>query len=302
MSEPGVVVSVVMPVRNGMPLVTLQLEALARQNYDQRWELIIADNGSTDGTRAEVQRFADQLPLVIVEAPAAIGVAAVRNLGAQHATGRHILFCDADDVADESWVAAMSTGLERYGAVGGVIELEQLNDAGVVSSSGITGDRLDLVGGYLYATMGCSIGVRADAFRTVGGFDLRFKGVAEDTDFCWRIQLAGYEFGFESSAVMHYRLRASLRASLRQSRIYARGAAQLASVYSHEFSGDTAADVVRTVAWLATRSPNLVLGARRRRKYLRALWYLWGQLEGSREFHVKYRTYRPLRRRESGSV
>lgn len=295
-------VSVVMPVKNGMPLITLQLEALARQDFEGRWELIIADNGSTDGTRAELERFADKLPLVILDATAVKGVGAVRNFGAQQASGRHILFCDADDVADESWVAAMSAGLEQYGAVGGVVELEQLNDAGNIAMSGITGDRLDLVGGYLYATMGCGIGVRADVFRQINGFDLRFKGVAEDTDFCWRVQLAGYEFGFAPGAVIHYRLRTSLRASLRQSRIYAKGAAQLASVYAHEFSEDTPADVVRTLVWLTTRSPNLVLGARRRRKYLRALWYLWGQLEGSREFQVKYRTHRPLRRRESASV
>ncbi len=38
-------VSVVMPVRNGMPHLAVQLDALARQTYQGRWEVIISDNG-----------------------------------------------------------------------------------------------------------------------------------------------------------------------------------------------------------------------------------------------------------------
>ena len=50
-------ISVVVPVRNGMPWVEHQLRALAAQQIDFDWEVVVADNGSDDGTRSCVLRM-----------------------------------------------------------------------------------------------------------------------------------------------------------------------------------------------------------------------------------------------------
>ena len=45
-------ISVVVPVRNGMPWVEEQLQALSMQQVPGDWEVVVADNGSADGTRS----------------------------------------------------------------------------------------------------------------------------------------------------------------------------------------------------------------------------------------------------------
>ena len=53
-------VSVVVPVRNGMPFIEERLKALLKQDYNGAWELIIADNGSTDETVECVRNWANR--------------------------------------------------------------------------------------------------------------------------------------------------------------------------------------------------------------------------------------------------
>ena len=63
------------------------------------WEVVVADNGSDDGTRACVQRWSERHPRIhLVDASARRGAAAARNIGVRSARGRLLAFCDADDV------------------------------------------------------------------------------------------------------------------------------------------------------------------------------------------------------------
>ncbi len=55
-------VSVVVPVRNGLPWVEHQLRALAAQRMAVDWEVVVADNGSGDGTRSCVERWSERYP------------------------------------------------------------------------------------------------------------------------------------------------------------------------------------------------------------------------------------------------
>ena len=62
-------VSVVMPTRNVAETVGGQLAALAAQTYTGDWELVVADNGSTDDTAPVLHRWADRIPhLRVVDA------------------------------------------------------------------------------------------------------------------------------------------------------------------------------------------------------------------------------------------
>ena len=60
--------SIVIPSRNVARDLPFQLESLAVQEPDVRWEVVVSDNGSTDGTRGTAVRFADRLDIHVVDA------------------------------------------------------------------------------------------------------------------------------------------------------------------------------------------------------------------------------------------
>lgn len=61
------------------------------------------------------------------------------------------------------------------------------------------------------------MGFTRSLYQTVGGFDESFI-YQEDTEICWRSQLAGFELYYESQAIVHYRLKHTLRGTYQQSR------------------------------------------------------------------------------------
>jgi cellulose synthase/poly-beta-1,6-N-acetylglucosamine synthase-like glycosyltransferase len=98
-SLPGMAFSAIVPVLNGVETIGEMLDALAEQKTSSQWEVVVADNGSSDGTRDLVRSRARDfpVPLRLIDASAVTGVAFARNAGALAASGVGIAFCDADD-------------------------------------------------------------------------------------------------------------------------------------------------------------------------------------------------------------
>jgi glycosyltransferase involved in cell wall biosynthesis len=217
------VISVVIPVRDAADVLPGQLAALAVQEVDGPWEVVIADNGSRDGLAAVVAGWRDRVPsLRIVDAGDVPGVSHARNVGARAARGDRILFCDADDEVAPGWVAALGGALERHDAVGGALDRHDLNDpaslrTGLERSSGLT----PWPGFWPFAP-GANSGVRAAVFAAAGGFDESFRAGGDDVDFSWRLRQLGHAPVAVPEAVVRYRERPGLRAAARQAFGYGR--------------------------------------------------------------------------------
>jgi GT2 family glycosyltransferase len=283
-------VSVLIPVRNGMPHLSEQLDALARQTYPGPWEAIVSDNGSTDGSLRFIEAVQTRLPLRIVDSRQAAGRSGALAVAAEAARGRLLLFCDADDVVADDWVERMVAALERHPAVGGFLDEEALNPPSVRAwRPAATPGELPAPFGLLPAPIGANCGVWREAYEKVGGFDERFRGAAaEETDLFWRLQLAGYQLGYAPAAVVAYRHRPTLRGMLRQWRGYGRGRAHLAARYQELglLPTESWRDAASTSGWLAVHVVDLARGPVRRVNYLRNLAHVLGQVEGSREAGV----------------
>jgi glycosyltransferase involved in cell wall biosynthesis len=97
----GPLVSVIVPFWNASPFLEEAIASVLAQSF-QSWELLLIDDGSSDGSTEIAKRYAERFPETIRcfehERHENRGVAASRNLGVRHAMGRYIAFLDADDV------------------------------------------------------------------------------------------------------------------------------------------------------------------------------------------------------------
>jgi GT2 family glycosyltransferase len=214
-------VSVVIPVRNGGPELAGQLSALARQQFDQRWEVIVADNGSTDDSVSIARSFEYRLPaLLMVDGTARAGQAYALNIGAAAARGRSVLFLDSDDRVAPGYVAAMASALEENPFVAARLDCHALNPPWLQRSRPPT--QTDGIGspfGFLPSAAGCSIGIWKTVFDSVGGFDPSFMS-GNDVDLCWRVQLDLHSLRFVPDAVVLYKYRQTLKGIFAQARSY----------------------------------------------------------------------------------
>lgn len=227
MSNP--VCTVVIPTYNAASMIGDQLAALVQQEGAPPFEVVVADNGSTDDLEAVIDAWQDRLPrLRRVDASRGRGVSVARNVGFEQATTDFVLVCDADDRVSPSWVAAMCVGLDEAPLVSGPVETTVLSgrSAAWVPIDRRTTGLLETWEGRTYG-IGCNLGVRREVWEHVGGFDESYPAGAEEIDFAWRAWDLGYRFAYVEGALLHYRIRTDLRGVLRQQFNSGRGTATL---------------------------------------------------------------------------
>ncbi len=269
-------ISVVVPVLNGMPWLEEQLEALACQQCDEPWEVVVADNGSTDGSVDVARRFAASDPrFFVVDASARRGAPAARNAGVRRARGDRLLFCDADDLVQAGWVQSFSRALEKSDVVGGVFDFGSLNGRPGSDVRPATVDQL----GFLPAGLGANLAVRREPFEAVQGFS-EDMAVGEDIDLCWRLQLAGFRFAIEPGARVAKRGRHEFRAVFRQAISYGSSGPALYRRFRHNGARRALGSAARSWVWLLVRLPS-VLRSTTREQWAWAAGVRSGRLVGS---------------------
>lgn len=209
-----------MIVLNGAPWIGQQLEALTRQRNAPDWELVVADNGSTDGTQEIVRaRMADfAVPVRLVDASDAPGASHARNVGASAARGNFLAFCDCDDRADEHWVSEAAKALRTHHCVGGlnrVLHDPHNADSDVINPGGLHGRGI----------VSCNFAVRRDTFFAVGGFDesLPPYGI-EDSEFSLRVLDRGLSIVAAPDMLLYFRRTVGFRKTM--GKVYASGVAE----------------------------------------------------------------------------
>lgn len=231
--------TVIIPTFNAADTLGEQLDALARQDAPFEFEVLVCDNGSTDATAELLMTASTSMPhLRRIEAFERRGAAAARNVGATAARSHVLLFCDADDVVDASWVRIMTARVIEHGFVAGLMEHALLNPTSQWTGGWVEPTYREGFMPWLAAAGSGNMGVNADVFASVGGFD-ETRPSGEDADLSWRLQLAGHPVHSAWDAVVHVRKRTGLRATLRQG--FAKGIAV------HQLKHDYA-DVARALA------------------------------------------------------
>jgi glycosyltransferase involved in cell wall biosynthesis len=276
----AVELSVVIPCRNAGATLAEQLDALAGQEWDRPWEVVVVDNGSTDDTADVARRYHGRLDITIIQEPRP-GLNVARNAGVRAARCDAVAICDGDDVVAGGWLAAMGDALRHSDYVTGPVELDRLNPPGLAKSRGYAeaGAAPSFYGAFPYAR-GCNLGVKRPVLAAVGGFDEETLGL-DDQELGLRMSKAQVDLVFVPDAVVHYRYRRDLRGIWRQGRFYGDGRVAMYKVAR-------AADVPlphraagwRSWVWLVVH----VVDLRSSDGRLGWVWVLanrWGHLRGS---------------------
>lgn len=292
------VVSVVIPVRNGAGDLPGQLSALARQrDPGVAWELIVSDNGSSDGTDAVVEEWRRREVFTClrrVDSGSKVGVNHARNVGIEAARGEWVAICDADDEVVEGWLASFVDHIATTTTdlVGGSLTIVPSPDGRhhVWSTVGTTTE-LGRPMRFLPIVPGGNMFVRREVWRRVGGFDEDWLlPGSNDQKFSWDVQLAGFAVSFEPRAEVRYRARATLRAALRQKHLWCISTPRLYKEYRrHGAQRRSVLGAARVWLVIVVSSWKLLGPARLRHVWLKRVVQNLGYLRGS----VRYRVFYP---------
>jgi GT2 family glycosyltransferase len=221
-SRPSPLVTVVIPNWNGAHHLPTCLESLQRQTYPQV-EVIVADNGSTDGS---LNLLARDYPKVRVLALGQnLGFTGACNAGMQAARGDLVILFNNDTEADPGWVGEVVAAFQRHPEAGIVASKMLLFDQRDTFHTAGDFYRMDGVPGnrgvwqkdtgqydveeYVFSACGGSAAYRKTMLKQVGLLDEDFFYSCEDLDLAWRAQLAGWQCVYAPHAIVYHKLSAT---------------------------------------------------------------------------------------------
>ncbi len=210
------VCSIIMPVCNRVELTKDCLTALAALDGLPDYELIVIDNGSTDGTAEFLAQLGGDVR--IVKNADNAGFAKACNQGAALARGKYLVFLNNDTIPRPGWLNALVGEAESDASVG-VVGGKVLYPNGTIQHAGVVRDSRHLLPYHIYqsfagdhpavnqrrefqiVTAACLL-IRRAVFEEVGGFDEGYVNGYEDSDLCLKVKARGYQVVYQPRSVI----------------------------------------------------------------------------------------------------
>jgi glycosyltransferase involved in cell wall biosynthesis len=192
--------SVIIPAYNASKRISFCVESLLTQKTSRKYEVIVVDDGSTDGIDKVLSRY----PVVRLLKQKNSGPGTARNLGVKEAQGKIVLFTDDDCIAEEDWIDRMAEAFDDREVVGvkgtyltrqeepvaRFVQIEYEEKYDVLSKH----KSIDFIDTY-------SAGFRRKTFLEAGGYHRRFRTASvEDQEFSFRLARRGYKMLFVPEA------------------------------------------------------------------------------------------------------
>lgn len=232
-------ISIIIPVYNDPNGIKDTLNSLVNQDYSQEnFEIIIADNRSTDSTLNIINEFCREYPKLIrlvIEDKIQSSYAA-RNKGIESSKGSIIAFIDSDMSVDRDWLKKISQSLKehQWDYLGCDVEIYYKNRSAYEIYNKIKGFPIrNYVNKSNFAPTCCLV-VRKILFDKLGPFNPRLVS-SGDYEFGNRVFGSAYNIYFDQNIIMRHPARSSLRKILQQSFRIGRGQEQLLKYYPGRF-------------------------------------------------------------------
>jgi GT2 family glycosyltransferase len=221
-------VSIIVVNWNGERFLDECLSSLASQTW-QRREILLVDNGSTDGTADSIRSWADQVPQCrAICLPSNVGFCRANNIALEHARGEWIALLNNDAIAEPTWLQELVRHGDisrRIGMVGSKILFQ--DPSGVIDKAGhlIYWDGQNRGRGTMELDAGqydraeeilwpdaCAALYHRRLLEETNGFDEAFYAFGDDADLGMRARLLGWKAWYVPTAVVHHRHSASFGA------------------------------------------------------------------------------------------
>ncbi len=200
-------VSFVVPLFNCLPLTQAMVASLRTTlPAGLTHEIILVDDGSTDGTREWIAALSE--PFRCVLNPHNLGYAGANNRGAALARGEYLFLLNNDLVLTPGWIEPMLAAIRRLGPRAGLVGNVQVDEAtGAVDHAGIVINhkgkpehlrrspwlaRLFRPVRHAPLLTGACFALRRELWLSLGGFDEGFVNGCEDIDLCLRSATTGH--------------------------------------------------------------------------------------------------------------
>lgn len=205
------------------------IESLLQQTIDkQRYEIILVDNDSNDGTKEIIKEYCNKDKRVRMIINPIRGIACSRNIGLKEAVYDYIAFTDADCVLPKNWLEILINGFKKYYmldnmvvAVGGANlppqNTSKFYDAVSITLNTFWGNHASTQGKiYLEDTFidhipTVNILYKKNVLLKFKGFDESFGNICEDPELNHRLSKAGYKFVFLKDCFVWHFMRDNLR-------------------------------------------------------------------------------------------
>jgi biofilm PGA synthesis N-glycosyltransferase PgaC len=230
--EPPPMVSVLIPTYCEEEGIEATLEAALRIDYP-RFEIVVVDDGSTDGTVARVMPYVERGTVRLVRKTVNEGKAMALNDALPCLNGEIVLALDADAVVESGILRALVPHFSsaRVAAVTGNPRVSNrrslLSKIQLIEFTSVVGllRRAQRVWGRIQTVSGVVVAFRKKAILDVGLFDPSMA--TEDIDMSWRLQKRFWDIRYEPKALVWMQVPETLRGLWRQRRRWAVGLGQV---------------------------------------------------------------------------
>ncbi len=210
--------SIIIPLYNMVELTRQCLLNLAQVTTEVRYEVVLVDNHSTDGTNQLLSSLGGDVQ--IIRNPSNLGFAKACNQGARVAKGEHLVFLNNDTIPLKGWLEALLEEVRSHSDVD-IVGSKLLYPDNTIQHAGVVLSRGPLTPYHVFhkaspdlpavnirkefqaVTAACML-VRKKIFDELGGFDEDFVNGFEDVDFCLRVRQLGKKVVYQPQSCLYH--------------------------------------------------------------------------------------------------
>lgn len=223
MNTPTVKYSIIIVTWNGLALLKRFLND-AVQTKHHSFEVIIADNNSTDGTAEWLSANYPQVEHVVFDQN--YGYCGGNNKAVDHANGEILIFLNNDAIPEVDWLNALDQSFANPQIAAVQPKIKSVKEPHKFEYAGAAGGYLDRLAypfcaGRIFEELeedngqyetekpidwasGAALAIRKSVFKTLGGFNEHFEFHMEEIDLCWRVWRAGYEVWYQPKSLVYH--------------------------------------------------------------------------------------------------